>query len=114
GEANADRQRLVLLQQQEDEKRHTEAEAAKMRADNNAALTRSLQAELKRVGCDPGAVVGGWGAKAKEALHEFGRTAKVTLSAEEPTEEALQAVAAHKGRVCVLTCSANERERNGR
>jgi hypothetical protein len=81
---------------------------------NAAELARSLQGELKRVGCDPGAVDGPWGAKAKDALREFSRTAKVTLSVEEPTEDALKSVAAQKGRVCVLKCGANEREKGGR
>jgi len=38
----------------------------------------------------------------------------VTLSLDEPTEDALRAIAARKGRICVLKCGANERERNGR
>jgi uncharacterized caspase-like protein len=105
--AETERQRIAMLQQQE-------TEVARKREVDTATLSRSLQTELKRVGCDPGAVDGAWGTKAKEALREFGRTAKVTLPAEEPTEEALKAVAAQKGRICVLKCGANERERGGR
>jgi hypothetical protein len=57
------------------------------------ALTRALQAELKHVGCDPGAVDGQWGKQAKEALANFAQLAKVSLTVEEPTQDALQAVA---------------------
>jgi peptidoglycan hydrolase-like protein with peptidoglycan-binding domain len=114
--AEADRQRLAMLQQQEDEvaKKRAETEAAKKRVNDTATLSRSLQAELKRVGCDPGAVDGEWGVKAKEALREFSQTAKVTLSVEEPTEDALKAVAAQQARICALKCGANEREKGGR
>jgi len=64
------------------------------------ALTRALQAELKRVGCDPGAVDGPWGKQAKEALAKFAQLAKVSLTVEEPTQDALQAVASNRGRIC--------------
>jgi hypothetical protein len=40
-----------MLQQQEDEKKRAEVEHAKKRADGVATLSRSLQVELKRVGC---------------------------------------------------------------
>src|SRR5262249_14235744 len=36
-----------------------------------AKRARALQTELKRVGCDPGAVDGRWGEKAKAALGQF-------------------------------------------
>jgi len=77
-------------------------------------LARSLQAELKRVGCDPGAVDGRWGAKAKEALRDFNEVARAALSVELPTEDALETVRAKKERVCALTCSPNEKEKDGR
>jgi hypothetical protein len=125
--AEVERQRLTILQYQQDEKKRVEealkagevAVATLPKTDqepsiNAATLARRLQAELKRVGCDPGAVDGEWGAKPKVALREFGRTAKVTLSAEEPTEDALKSVTAQKGRICVLKCGANEKEKGGR
>jgi hypothetical protein len=92
----------------------TEPKFSQESVSDPAKLTRALQAELKRVGCDVGELNGRWGTKVKEALREFSQAAKVTLSVDEPTEDALQAVAARKGRICVLKCGANERERNGR
>jgi hypothetical protein len=38
----------------------------------------------------------------------------VTLSDEEPTEDALKTVAAQKGHIRVLQCGANEKEKGGR
>jgi hypothetical protein len=69
-------------------------------ATRQVKLARALQTELKRVGCDPGAVDGKWGEKAKGALAEFARIAKLTLQSDAPSSEALQAVLGQKGRVC--------------
>src|SRR5262245_30380463 len=77
------------------------------------ALARALQAELKRVGCDPGPIDGDWGRKAEEALAEFARQSKTTLS-REASQEALKAVAAQQTRVCRLICGADEMERDGK
>jgi hypothetical protein len=63
-------------------------------------LVRALQTELKRVGCDPGAIGGNWGPKAKDALAQFARHAKVELKSDEPTEELLQQLNGQKGPVC--------------
>jgi Caspase domain len=77
------------------------------------ALARALQAELKRVGCDPGPIDGNWGKKAEDALAEFARQSKTTL-ARDASQEALKAVAAQPTRVCRLVCGADEMERDGR
>jgi uncharacterized caspase-like protein len=74
---------------------------------DRSTMSRLIQTELKRVGCDPGSADGAWGPKAEEALAKFARLANVSLS-KEPTTEALQAVAAHKARVCPLVCGAGE------
>jgi peptidoglycan hydrolase-like protein with peptidoglycan-binding domain len=63
-------------------------------------IARELQIELKRVGCDAGEVDGAWGDKAKTALSEFARFAKVALPSDEPSSGALQAVRNEKDRVC--------------
>jgi hypothetical protein len=83
------------------------------RADQDK-LARALQAELKRVGCDPGNVDGVWDDKAKRALAEFARLSKVALANEAPTSEALQAVLGQKDRICALQCGPHETERGGR
>jgi hypothetical protein len=76
-------------------------------------LARALQTELKRVGCDPGAVDGVWGGGARGALAEFMRLAKLSLPAE-PSAAALDAVSTHKGRVCPLKCEPGEAAVGGR
>jgi hypothetical protein len=77
------------------------------------ALARALQTELKRVGCDPGSIDGQWGRKAEEALGEFARRSKISLSSE-ASQEALQAVAGQQNRVCPLLCGSGEIERDGK
>ena len=72
------------------------------------ALTRALQTELKRVGCDPGAVDGRWTAKTTDALSKFSRTVNVPLTTGEPTFAALKAVMEQKERVCLSACPAGE------
>jgi hypothetical protein len=78
------------------------------------ALARALQAELKRVGCDPGPIDGNWGRKAEDALAEFARQSKTTALAREASQEALKAVAAQPTRVCRLICGGDEMERDGK
>jgi Caspase domain len=77
------------------------------------ALARALQTELKRVGCDPGPIDGQWGRKAEDALGEFARQTKTTLT-RDASQEALQAVAAQQNRVCALVCGGDEMERDGK
>lgn len=78
------------------------------------ALARALQAELKRVGCDPGPIDGNWGRKAEDALAEFARQSKATTLSREASQEALKAVAAQPTRVCRLICGGDEMERDGK
>ena len=81
-----------------------EAPVTATQADNTAAeqmkLVRALKTELKRVGCDPGKVDGMWGDKAKAALGEFARIAKVTLPSDAPDAKALELVLGQTGRIC--------------
>jgi uncharacterized caspase-like protein len=77
-------------------------------------LTRALQTELKRVGCDPGPIDGKWSGKTKEALGDFARSAKVTLPTAEPNAAALEVLAGRKERVCPLECDKGERQVNGK
>jgi hypothetical protein len=83
-------------------------------AHDPAALARTLQAELARVGCNPGAVDGRWGAQAKEALAKFARLIQVSLTVDEPTPEALNALKEQKRPICSATCGAGEIETNGK
>jgi len=82
------------------EKQSPTAYPADNKAAEQAKLVRALQAELKRVGCDPGNVDGVWSDKAKRALAELARVAKVTLPSDEPNPEALQIVLRQKDHIC--------------
>lgn len=67
-------------------------------------LSRQLQVELKRVGCDPGAVDGDWGARSRRALALFNEHAGTRLDANAASLDALGAVRGKTGRVCPLSC----------
>jgi uncharacterized caspase-like protein len=116
----SERQRVALLQQEE-QKKHAAAlvaaeaakEAAKQKA-NALALARTLQTELRRVGCDPGNVDGKWDGKTKGALNDFARLTKISLPSDEPTDEAFNAVVAKQGRICPLRCAAGHDEVGGK
>src|SRR5262249_55118548 len=69
------------------EKEQPTVNPADNKAVEQAKLVRALQAELKRVGCDPGNVDGVWSDKAKRALAELARVAKVTVPSDEPSPE---------------------------
>jgi tetratricopeptide (TPR) repeat protein len=62
-------------------------------------LARDIQAELKRVGCDPGSVDGKWGKNAEMALQKFASHAKVVVSLE-PAAATLEILTAQQSRVC--------------
>jgi hypothetical protein len=83
-----------------------QAPAAAKQADDLIAdqvkLARALQTELKRVGCDPGSVDGVWGERAKAALTQFARIAKLKVPSDAPSSEALQEVLRQKNRICTL------------
>lgn len=118
--AEGERQRVAMLQQEEDKKRAAAlvaAEAAKEAAQEKTkalALARNLQNELRRVGCDPGNVDGKWDNRAKEALTDFVRRTKASISTDQPNEEALREVQAKKERICPLRCGSSEHEINGK
>jgi hypothetical protein len=61
----------------------------------------AVQTELKRVGCDPGAVDGDWGGRSREALAAFGHFAKVDVGKLAPTPEILEVIKGKAEVVCV-------------
>ncbi|MDQ4061230.1 MAG: caspase family protein [Pseudomonadota bacterium] len=67
-------------------------------------IARSLQIELRRVGCEPGSVDGNWGAKSRSALRQFNRYARLNLEAETPDMSAVDIVKAQRVRICPLVC----------
>lgn len=78
------------------------------------AITRNLQSELRRVGCDPGTVDGTWSEKSREALALFNQHAGTKLDTDSATVAALDMVKVQRGRICPLTCGAGQEERGGR
>jgi hypothetical protein len=77
-------------------------------------LARSIQYQLRRVGCDPGTIDGQWGRKARSAMEAFNRHAKVRLQVDEPSAEARDAIADRKSRICPLDCDDDEVEKDGK
>jgi uncharacterized caspase-like protein len=70
-------------------------------------LTRSLQVELKRVGCFEGAIDGEFGSSTRSALHNFTKLAGLGLS-EDLSPDALKAIRETDKRICPLACQAGE------
>ena len=86
---------------------HEPVEAVKRRVVPEIAagnLARDLQAELERVGCDPGAVNGKWTEDSMGAMRRFNRRAHAKLEVKVASLDALEAVKRHKARVCPLVC----------
>jgi len=77
------------------------------------ALIRSIQKELQRAGCDPGAADGMWGRKSRSALGEFSRNSGVDLASLEPTAPLLEELKRQDGRVCPLACGTGQIEKSG-
>lgn len=73
------------------------------------AVTRELQVELKRVGCDPGATDGNWSVKSRDSLARFNRQAGLNLETRAATVSALEAVKGQRGRICPLVCGSGKR-----
>jgi peptidoglycan hydrolase-like protein with peptidoglycan-binding domain len=69
-------------------------------SDEPDAMTQSMQKELKRVGCYSGEVDGKWGEGTRDAIQEFADESKMVLSTSQPTEIALNVLAASKAGVC--------------
>ncbi|MFM9849790.1 MAG: caspase family protein [Hyphomicrobiaceae bacterium] len=72
-------------------------------------LTLVLQAELKRVGCDPGNLDGQWGGQSRAALSLFNSHAGLSLAIGEPSVRALDAVKEKKSRICPAESAKAER-----
>jgi hypothetical protein len=68
----------------------------------------AVQTELKRVGCDPGAIDGDWGGRSREALAAFGHFAKVDVGKLAPSPEILEVIKGKAEVVCVGPAPAPE------
>jgi uncharacterized caspase-like protein len=78
-------------------------------SDEPNPMTQSMQKELKRVGCYSGEVDGKWGEGTRDAVQEFADESKMVLSTSEPTEVALNVLAASKAGVCSSKSNSDEK-----
>lgn len=68
-------------------------------------VTRSVQAELHRVGCLTGDADGDWGAASKRSLGLFNRYAGTKFDTGTASSDALDAIRLKTSRVCPLVCA---------
>ena len=116
GEAPAGPKRIAVLPAPGSEKPQAAAPnvavlppaAAPPEPDLNS-VTRELQAELQRVGCDPGSVDGNWSRNSRQALEQFNRRAGTKLGTEIASVDALETVKGQRGRICPLVCGSGQR-----
>jgi len=65
---------------------------------------RSLQSELRRLGCYPGAITGEWNTDSRKALESFNRHAGMRLDVKLASLDTLDVVRSKSTRVCPLQC----------
>lgn len=71
-------------------------------------LVRSIQRELRRVGCYGGEIDGSWGAGSKRAMSTFIERANAYLPVEQPDYILLSLVQGHGGQVCGKGCPTGQ------
>ena len=69
-----------------------------------ADVTKSVQAELRRVGCLTGSADGDWNASSQRSLSQFNRYAGTKLDAKLASVDTLDAIKQKTTRVCPLVC----------
>jgi chemotaxis protein histidine kinase CheA len=69
-----------------------------------ADIPRLLQAELRRVGCNTGAIDGNWNIAAQRSLSRFNESAGMKLDVKIVSLDALDAVRSKTSRICPLIC----------
>jgi len=74
-------------------------------------IARELQAELKRVGCDPGNTDGDWNAASRRALEAFNKHAGTKLEVRVANLNALSVIRSMTSRICPLACDRGYRVR---
>jgi hypothetical protein len=105
--AAAEQARLVAAKATEERKQQLAVVAPIDKQERPAAdLPRALQAELRRVGCNPGVVDGDWSEASQKALNLFNKHSGMKLEVKAASIDALDAVRGKPGRVCPLICGA--------
>jgi uncharacterized caspase-like protein len=69
-----------------------------------ADVPRLLQSELRRVGCNTGAIEGNWNTAAQKSLALFNKYAGMTFDVKVASLDALDVVKSKPGRICPLVC----------
>jgi len=69
-----------------------------------ADVTKSVQLELRRVGCLTGAADGEWTAESQRSLSSFNRNAGMKLDVKTASTDTLDAIKQKPSRVCPLVC----------
>jgi chemotaxis protein histidine kinase CheA len=69
-----------------------------------ADISRLLQIELRRVGCNTGAIDGNWNAAAQKSFGLFNKNAGMKLDVKVASLDALDAVRSKPARICPLIC----------
>jgi hypothetical protein len=67
-------------------------------------LTKSVQSELRRVGCYSGNADGDWNAASQRSLSQFNRNASTNLDVKTVNADTLGAIKQKPSRVCPLIC----------
>jgi Caspase domain len=107
-QAPAGRQQLAALEPASNVQGAQPSELSRFAALGVEELAKEMQRELERVGCDPGNIDGKWGEKGKAALGRFIKYTKVSVTADTPSPEALDIIAAQRVRICPLECGDGE------
>jgi hypothetical protein len=69
-----------------------------------ADVTKSVQTELRRVGCFAAAADGDWNAASQRSLSQFDRYAKTKFDVKIASSDALDAIRQKSSRVCPMVC----------
>jgi len=108
--AAAERARLAAEKLAEEKRQKLAALTPADKPDQPAVdLPRSLQSELRRVGCSTGSIDGNWNAAAQKALDLFNKHTGMTLDVKSPSIDALDIVKGKTGRICPLICQSGYR-----
>jgi uncharacterized caspase-like protein len=107
--AAAEQARLIAEEAAAEKARLAALAPAEKSEQATADLPRSLQTELRRVGCNTGAVDGNWNVASQRALDLFNKHAGMKLDVKVASADALDAVKARTGRICPLICETGYR-----
>jgi uncharacterized caspase-like protein len=78
--------------------------AALTAGSSQADITKSVQIELRRVGCLTGAADGDWNVESQRSLASFNRNAGMKLDVKTASTDTLDAIRQKQSRVCPLVC----------